>query len=203
MADVNAQGDGLGPARTLLEPMLALGLCLACAVLLRLPALGMPLERDEGVYAAIGRALPGSLPYRDLVDHKQPVVYPVYWLLDVIAPRSDTIVHVASAVAGGLAAERDHDEEGAGDGEQVLRVEPEALDVARGAQHERERGGDRGPRPADPRPQAQEQEPRREPSRYRRRDVDDRVAARRDDVEEPVDGIDHWLLVVHEVAVGE
>jgi len=104
MADVNAQGDGLGPARTLLEPMLALGLCLAGAVLLRLPALGMPLERDEGVYAAIGRALPGSLPYRDLVDHKQPVVYPVYWLLDVIAPRSDTIVHVASAVAGGLAA---------------------------------------------------------------------------------------------------
>ena len=38
------------------------------------------------------------------MDHKQPLVYPVYWLLDVIAPRSDTIVHVASAVAGGLAA---------------------------------------------------------------------------------------------------
>jgi dolichyl-phosphate-mannose-protein mannosyltransferase len=64
----------------------------------------MPLDRDAAVYAVIGHSLPDSLPYRDLVDHKQPIVYPVYRFLDVIAPRSGTVVHVASAVVAALAA---------------------------------------------------------------------------------------------------
>jgi 4-amino-4-deoxy-L-arabinose transferase-like glycosyltransferase len=92
------------PRSSLLESTGALGLCLACAFLLRVPAFGMPLDRDAAVYAVIGRSLRSSLPYRDLIDHKQPVVYPVYWLLDAIAPRSDVVVHVLSAVVGGIAA---------------------------------------------------------------------------------------------------
>jgi 4-amino-4-deoxy-L-arabinose transferase-like glycosyltransferase len=88
----------------LAEAALALAACLAGAVVLRLPALDMPLDRDASVYATIGHLLPGSLPYADLIDHKQPVVYPVYWLLDGIAPGSHAVVRVASALAGALAA---------------------------------------------------------------------------------------------------
>lgn len=83
----------------------AAGLCVAGAVLLRLPALGLPLDRDAAVYAVIGRGLgDGQLPYRDLIDHKQPLVYPVYGLLDWVAPRSGTAIHLAAALLGGLAA---------------------------------------------------------------------------------------------------
>ena len=46
----------------------------------------------------------GALPYRDLIDHKQPLVYPVYGLLDLIAPLSAAIVRVASGLVTGLAA---------------------------------------------------------------------------------------------------
>jgi 4-amino-4-deoxy-L-arabinose transferase-like glycosyltransferase len=87
-----------------LEPIVALLACLAGAVMLRLPTLKMPLDRDSAVYAVIGRSLGSALPYRDLIDHKQPVVYPVYWLLDVLAPRSEVAIRLASAVVAGLAA---------------------------------------------------------------------------------------------------
>jgi hypothetical protein len=87
-----------------LEPIAALLACLAGAVLLRLPTLHMSLDRDSAVYAVIGRSLGGALPYRDLIDHKQPVVYPVYWLLDGLAPRSEVAIRLASAVVAGLAA---------------------------------------------------------------------------------------------------
>jgi Dolichyl-phosphate-mannose-protein mannosyltransferase len=87
-----------------LEPIAALLGCLAGAVLLRLPTLEMPLDRDSAVYAVIGRSLGSALPYRDLIDHKQPVVYPVYWLLDAVAPRSEVAIRLASAVVAGLAA---------------------------------------------------------------------------------------------------
>jgi hypothetical protein len=86
------------------EAALALALCLAGGLLLRAPAVDMPLDRDAGVYATIGHLLPGSLPYADVIDHKQPLVYPAYWLLDALAPGSHAIVRVASALAGALAA---------------------------------------------------------------------------------------------------
>lgn len=75
------------------------------AVGLRAPALGLPLDRDAAVYAVIGGSLrDGALPYRDLIDHKQPLVYPVYGLLDLIAQRSGLVVHLASALVAGCTA---------------------------------------------------------------------------------------------------
>ncbi|MDO8615554.1 MAG: glycosyltransferase family 39 protein [Dehalococcoidia bacterium] len=68
-------------------------LCLL-PILLYLPSLGAPFERDEGVYATIARGvLHGQVPYRDLFDNKPPLVYGWYafsFLLfgeSVIAPR--------------------------------------------------------------------------------------------------------------------
>ncbi len=90
--------------RRALEPVVALVACLAGALVLRLPTLDMPLDRDASVYAVIGRSLGSALPYRDLIDHKQPVVYPVYALLEALAPRSEVAIRLASAVAAGLAA---------------------------------------------------------------------------------------------------
>src|SRR3990172_13194561 len=68
-------------------------LCLL-PVLLYLPALASPFERDEGVYATIAQGLlNGQVPYRDLFDNKPPLVYGWYafsFLLfgeSVVAPR--------------------------------------------------------------------------------------------------------------------
>lgn len=48
-------------------------------VLLRLPGLPMPLERDEGAYAYVAWTwLHGGLPYRDAFDHKPPLIYLLY-----------------------------------------------------------------------------------------------------------------------------
>jgi len=68
-------------------------LCLL-PVVIYLPSLGAPFERDEGVYATIAQGvLDGRVPYRDLFDNKPPLVFGWYafsFLLfgeDVIAPR--------------------------------------------------------------------------------------------------------------------
>jgi hypothetical protein len=58
-------------------------LSLAAAVfgclLLRAPALSLPLDRDEGAYASVAAHLSsGLVPYRDVFDHKPPGVYVVY-----------------------------------------------------------------------------------------------------------------------------
>ena len=46
---------------------------------LRIPFLQEPLERDEGAYGYIGqRILANDLPYRDVFDHKTPVIYYIY-----------------------------------------------------------------------------------------------------------------------------
>ncbi len=58
---------------------LPLALAIAAAVLMRWPGLNLPLERDEGAYAYIAGAwLKGELPYRDLFDHKPPLLYILY-----------------------------------------------------------------------------------------------------------------------------
>lgn len=50
-------------------------------VVLYLPFLSEPFERDEGVYATIAQGLLGGhLPYRDLFDHKPPLIYGWYSL---------------------------------------------------------------------------------------------------------------------------
>jgi 4-amino-4-deoxy-L-arabinose transferase-like glycosyltransferase len=48
---------------------------------LRSPMHALPLERDEGAYAVIAvRWMDGEILYRDLFDHKPPLVYLVYGL---------------------------------------------------------------------------------------------------------------------------
>ena len=80
-------------------------LCLAAAVALRVAALDQPLDRDSAAYAAIGRLLgPDELPYRDLFDHKQPLIHWVYAALYAIAPGSVAAIRVAAAVPSALAA---------------------------------------------------------------------------------------------------
>jgi 4-amino-4-deoxy-L-arabinose transferase-like glycosyltransferase len=66
----------------------------AVPVVLYLPFLEEPFERDEGIYATIAQGLfDGKLPYRDYFEFKPPLVYGWYalslWVFgeDVVAPR--------------------------------------------------------------------------------------------------------------------
>lgn len=71
----------------------------ALTVAARWPSLHQPLDRDMAAYATIGAAMwKGLLPYRDLFDHKQPLVYPVYAAIDLLAP-STSAVRVAGMAA--------------------------------------------------------------------------------------------------------
>ena len=84
---------------------IAAGACLVAAVVLRLPALDMPLDRDTALYAAIGQRIGfDDLPYRDLFDHKQPLIHWVYALLDLLAPGSLAGIRLAAAVPSALVA---------------------------------------------------------------------------------------------------
>src|SRR5690349_12406216 len=63
-------------------------------ILLFVPFLKEPFEGDEGAYGTIAQQmLHGALPYRDLFDHKPPLIYVWYaasFLLfgeNIIAPR--------------------------------------------------------------------------------------------------------------------
>ena len=61
----------------------SLALLLLCLlpILLYIPAMGSPFERDEGAYATIAQGLlDGKVPYRDLFDNKPPLVYGWYAL---------------------------------------------------------------------------------------------------------------------------
>ena len=65
-------------ARLRSELLLLVGV-IVVALLLRLPGLTLPLERDEGAYAYFAWTwLHGGLPYRDAFDHKPPLVYLLY-----------------------------------------------------------------------------------------------------------------------------
>ena len=79
--------------RSLLEAVPLIVICLL-PVVLYLPFVRAPFERDEGVYATIAQGLlDGRVPYRDLFDNKPPLVYGWYafsFLLfgeSVVAPR--------------------------------------------------------------------------------------------------------------------
>lgn len=52
------------------------------ALLIALPSLAYPLGRDQGVYFYVAREWlnHGSIPYRDLFDHKPPGIYVIYAL---------------------------------------------------------------------------------------------------------------------------
>jgi hypothetical protein len=79
-------------------------------VLLRVPFVALPLERDEGDYAYVAwRMLEGEVPYRDAFDQKPPGIYAVYAALFALGPRSPVALHLwlyawSAASALGLAA---------------------------------------------------------------------------------------------------
>ena len=86
-------GAAILSRRFWLQAALLFLLCLL-PILLYLPFLGTPFERDEGVYATIAQGLlEGRIPYRDLFDNKPPLIYGWYafsFLLfgeNVVAPR--------------------------------------------------------------------------------------------------------------------
>ena len=84
---------------------IAAGACLAAAVVLRVPALAQPLDRDSALYAAIGQRLDfDTLPYRDLFDHKQPLIHWLYGALGVVAPGSLGAIRLAAAVPSTVVA---------------------------------------------------------------------------------------------------
>jgi 4-amino-4-deoxy-L-arabinose transferase-like glycosyltransferase len=79
-AVVRPGADGRGFA----DSALLILLCLL-PVLLYLPVLNAPFERDESVYATIARGLlEGQVPYRDLFDNKPPLVFGWYALSFVV-----------------------------------------------------------------------------------------------------------------------
>ncbi len=96
----------MSSVRTLLPfVVLCIG-SVAIAAFLRLPAFDMPLDRDLAAYATIGRRtdLFGFLPYRDVFDHKQPLVYVVFWVLNLVAPQKVGAIRLAAALPSGLTA---------------------------------------------------------------------------------------------------
>ncbi len=106
------------------DPRLCRGLLLLAAVVflgVRVPLLGLPLERDEGEYAYVAwRMLEGDIPYLTAFDQKPPAVFAVYLgalllgghsalaihgLLLVWSAATAWLIHtLVRRVAGGLAA---------------------------------------------------------------------------------------------------
>jgi len=76
---------------------------MALSIVARFPSLQMPVDRDISAYATIGmRMTHGELPYRDYFDHKQPLVYLVYWMLAEVAPRSNASIQLTAAFIAGM-----------------------------------------------------------------------------------------------------
>jgi len=77
----------------------ALILLFLLPVLLYLPVLGTPFERDESVYATIARGLlRGDVPYRDLFDNKPPLVFGWYALSFVLFGENDVAPRLVAAM---------------------------------------------------------------------------------------------------------
>ena len=95
---VNARGLRPIPPRPLgvahsigrLTPYLLIA-CLPIAM--TAPWLKVPWDRDEAAYATLAIGMRhGLVPYRDLFDHKPPLIYVVYWIaflpgVDMLTPR--------------------------------------------------------------------------------------------------------------------
>ncbi len=77
------------------------GALLVLGVLIRFPAFDQPLDRDMAAYALIGDRLSWrTLPYSELFDHKQPLIYPVYAVLQVFGASTGAIRFGTALVAG-------------------------------------------------------------------------------------------------------
>ncbi len=81
----------------------------AIAVVLGLPSLLYPFGRDQGLYYYVGRewVLRGSVPYRDVLDHKTPGIYVLHALAVLLFGEKQWGIRVfdlAAVVAFGLVA---------------------------------------------------------------------------------------------------
>ena len=82
-----------------------LGILILLTLLLRLPLLDIPFERDEGGYAYIGWRLGHhELPYRDWVDQKPPAIFWVYRFALSLPFDSIRAVHLVALVFSAAAA---------------------------------------------------------------------------------------------------
>lgn len=80
------------------DPSIAVGLAIL-TLLVRLPFLRIPFERDEGEYAYIAwRVLAGDVPYRDAFDQKPPGIFLPYLAALSIPVDAVVAVHLIAAL---------------------------------------------------------------------------------------------------------
>ena len=66
----------------------------AVYVLMRIPGISLPLDRDEGIFGYIGQVVNrGGLPYRDALDHKPPVAFYINALALHFVPPTPAGIH--------------------------------------------------------------------------------------------------------------
>src|SRR5262245_51492220 len=84
-----------GPARRRRAERALVAAAALAFVLLRIPYVALPLERDEGEYAYVAwRMLEGDAPYRDAFDQKPPGVFAVYAALIALGQGSPAAIHL-------------------------------------------------------------------------------------------------------------
>lgn len=83
---------------------LALAAVVVVSAAARLVTARVPLDQDCGVYAYVAeRWAEGELPYRDVWDHKPPLIYATYRAIFAVAPPSSVPVTTTLRVASALA----------------------------------------------------------------------------------------------------
>lgn len=90
-------------ARRRIGPAVALAAILVGSFALRMAFVHEPFERDEGFYATVAQQiLRGALPYRDVIDVKQPGVYYVYAFILAAFGHSVEAVRIFTALYASL-----------------------------------------------------------------------------------------------------
>lgn len=86
--------------KSFLRAILPFSFLVVLTLLIRLPSLDLPFDRDEGTYAYIGWTMlkKGVVPYRDIFDHKTPLTYLVYGVISSLFGYSFFPVRVFSLI---------------------------------------------------------------------------------------------------------
>jgi 4-amino-4-deoxy-L-arabinose transferase-like glycosyltransferase len=75
------------------------------AILIRLPLLERPLDRDEGLYAYMAQQIEaGFIPYRDVFSDKPPVGFVLYWAFLRLFGPTTAGIHLGGALWAALGA---------------------------------------------------------------------------------------------------